>query len=110
MKAHELSLEYRNNQGGYTKNGINITDKKFRHIENICAKATKFFESPQLEQELFPLDPNKWSLKMIRSDGSAELELEYSRGDIFDVPDFVKELVCLTMELASFDNKGFKYF
>ena len=110
MKAHELSIEYLNNQGGYTTNGINITDKKYRHIENICAKGTKFFKSPQFEKDVFPLDPNTWKLKMIKSDGSPSLELEYSVTDNFIVPDFVVELVSLIMDLASFDNKGFRYF
>lgn len=110
MKAHELSIEYQNNQGGYTTNGINITDKKYRQINNICAKATKFFESPQFEKDVFPLDPNTWELKMIKSDGLPSLELEYGVTDDFIVPGFVVELVSLIMDLASFDNKGFRYF
>ena len=110
MKTRELSLEYRNNQGGYTTNGINIPDKKFRHIRKICAEATSFFESPKFEKDVFPLDPNTWELKMVKNTGSPSVELEFTATDDFIVPDFVVELVSLTMDLASFDNKGFKYF
>ena len=53
MKAHELSIEYQNNQGGYTTNGINITDKKYRQINNICAKATKFLNHRSLKKMYF---------------------------------------------------------
>ena len=110
LKARELSLEYKNNQGGYTTNGIDITDEKIKHIENICAKATKFFESPKFEKDTLSLDPNTWELKMVKSDGSPSLELEYGVTDDFGVPDFITELVGLIMDLASFDNKGFRYF
>ncbi len=110
MKAHELSVEYKNNQGGYTSNGINITDKKFRHIKSICECATKFFKIPTLEKDVFSLDPNTWELKMTKSDGSPSEELKQGGADVFVTPDFVEELVCLVMDLAAFDNKGFRYF
>ena len=90
--------------------GINITDKTFRHIEAICAKATKFFKSPIFEKETFSSESNTWNLKMIKKEGLPSAELEYGVTDDFIAPDFVVELVYLVMDLASFDNKGFRYF
>lgn len=110
LKAHALSLEYKNCYGGYTTNGIHLLDETMRKFENICKKSACFFANPKLEKDVFSLDPYLFELKMFKTDDPDPLKLERGMTDMFNPPEFLVELVELVMKLASFDNKGFRYF
>ena len=110
LKWHALSLEYKNCYGGYTSNGVRISEKSFNHLKNICDRATMFFNQPNLIEGDFLLDPYLFELKMFKIDDPEPLKLERGMTDMFNPPEFLVELVELVMKLASFDNKCFRYF
>ena len=111
MQTQQLSVEYKNNQGGYTSNGISLGSRQIKYITKISDRAEEYRSKLNLIKQTISFHVNSWSLQITNDDGKSMLELKnFHDGDIYFTPDFIKELVDFVMGLATFDNKNITYF
>ena len=112
--ARELSVEYRNDAGGYTVHGMNLSGQQYHHLIKLASphKFEQFRDQKWYagcEERWLTYDPNRWILQITSDDGLPLLELN-RHYECYDDPKAVVELVKYVMQIGTFGNYTFSLF
>lgn len=112
--SRELSVEYRNDAGGYTVHGMNLNGQQYHHLLNLASphkferfRDQKWYDGA--EANWITYDPNKWTLQISSDNGLPLLELERSC-ECYDDPKVIVDLVEYVMQIGTFGNYTFSLF
>lgn len=110
--AAELSIEYKNNQGGFTTKGIQLSEKHLRQAKLLLVESRfndvvsgKWKE----EKTYFALDPNMWELELLSDDGKPLQKINNGFGE-YQNPSSVIELVDFVLQLMTHNDLGWRAF
>ena len=93
LVAKELSIYYRNNKGGYTSSGINLTENEAKHINYVASP--KIFENfrdgkwREKMEVVWILDGIEWEMQFISNDGRPILEIKSDMKPFLPPPSLV---------------------
>lgn len=111
MLTHELSVEYSNNTGGITINGIVLNEQQYQHIKRLANPVIfeKFRDGGWKKQSEWMLDPNIWEAQFISDDRTPMLSME-TGFDSYPAPPALKALVEYVMHIGTLGNMGCRLF
>ena len=107
----ELAVQYKNNQGGYTSNGIKLNDKQLNAVclFSIPGKFIKYRDKEKLidRKELYIIDDTGWwNFEMRFDDGTLPLMIECGAVDNrFEKPSELNELIKYVLQIGAFNNR-----
>lgn len=112
--ARELSVEYRNDSGGYTVHGMNLTGQQYHHLMMLASphKFEQFRKQnwhSESKEHWIAYDPNRWILQITSDDGLPLLEFERNH-ECYDDPKAIVDLVEYVMQIGTFGNYTFSLF
>lgn len=111
MLTRELSVEYSNNTGGITTNGVALNERQYQHIKRLAAPRIfeKFRDGSWKEHmDWFP-DPNEWEAQFISDDGTAMLTME-RHFESYPAPPALAALVEYVMHIGALGNMNHLLF
>ena len=111
MVTHELSVEYSNNTGGRTMNGVVLNEKQYNHIKRLTSPLMfeKYRDGAWKKNTEWLLDPNDWNVRFISDDGTPMLTME-SNLESYSAPPALVALVEYIMHIGAFENMGHRLF
>lgn len=82
MITKELSVEYVNNTGGLTMNGVVLNERQYNHIRQLIRQPVieKFRDGSWKSCDGWMLDPNSWEATFLSDDGTSMLKLDNNQG------------------------------
>ena len=112
MLTAELSIEYKNVQGGFTTKGIKLNEKQFKQMKRLLSEQ-RFQEVVsgkwKEERTYFALDPNMWELDLISDDGHPLISINNGFGE-YQNPISVIELVEYVLRIMTHDDLSWRAF
>ena len=81
--TEEVSIEYKNDQGGFTTRGIRLNGKQLRQIKHLMMESRfKDVVNGKWKEvkRQFALDPNMWKLEMLSDDGHPLIKIDNGFG------------------------------
>ena len=111
MLTRELSVEYSNNTGGFTINGVLLNERQYKNIKRLASPDIfeKFRDDRWKECAEWMLDPNEWEARFISDDGTSMLTME-TKFDLYPVPPALVELVEYVMDIGTLGNMNRRLF
>lgn len=111
MLTRELSVEYSNNTGGITTNGVALNERQYSHIKRLAAPAIfeKFRDDSWKEHMAWMLDPNDWKAQFISDDGTPMLTMETNLNP-YPAPPALVALVEYVMHIGTLGNMSWRMF
>ncbi len=110
--TEEVSIEYKNDQGGFTTRGIQLNGKQLRQIKHLMMESRfKDVVNGKWKEvkSQFALDPNIWELEMLSDDGHPLIKIDNGFGE-FEDPLPVVELVEYVLQLMTYGDLGWRAF
>jgi hypothetical protein len=112
--SRELSVEYRNDSGGYTIHGMNLNGQQYHHLLKLASpQKLEYFRgrkwTEEAEQKWITYEPNVWKMEISSDDGLALLVLEHGY-EPCEAPKVIVDLVEYVMQIGTFGNYTFGLF
>ena len=104
--THELSVEYKNNKGGVTLNGITLDEKQYNHLKQLSLPHIfeKFRDDKWKEKpEWMVLDGAIWEAKFLCDDGRPMLIMQ-SNLEPYPQPPILKSLIDYVLKIGTLGN------
>lgn len=102
--AEELSITYRNNNGGYTTNGIKLASKELKHIKQATSqKIFEKFRDGKWKEEMdavWMVDGIEWEAQFVSDDGLPMLEFKNEMQSYLPPP-ILRELVNYVLRIGA---------
>ena len=112
LTSNEVSIEYKNNQGGFTIRGIQLKENQLRQIKHLLTES-RFKDVVNGKwkdnKSLFPLDPNIWEMEILSDDGHPMIKIDNGTGE-FEDPLPIVELVEYILKLMTYGDLGWRAF
>ncbi len=103
MLSEELSVEYTNNAGGFTQNGVRLTTPQYKKIKRlsdpILFEPLRDYNGPVMD--LFT--PSTWKVQFLSNDGKTMLIL-HDHNVPCGMPQVLRELVSYVVSIGTLGN------